>query len=331
MEKKLTIMDIAKMAGVSRQTISRVLNNKPEVNEATRKQVLRIIEEHGFQPSLQARSMVTRKTNMIALLLPDISNPFFAEIVRGIERTLRENSLNVFLMTTEEDVELENSYIQLSRNYNVDGMILCSPRLDDANLRKLIPGISPVVLLNRDLEVDGAACIVVETNYGGYAATKYLIEQGHSKIGIIVGPSRAYSSIQRLEGYKKALEDFGIPLDKDLIMQVEVDNKDVHKMTEQLIKKNVTSITTYNDFAAAHVIQACTNLNLKVPEDISLIGFDGIAISKFTNPTLTTMSLPLFEMGETIANILVKMIKGNEPFERLTLVYPILKKGNSTK
>jgi LacI family transcriptional regulator len=331
MGKKLTIMDIAKMAGVSRQTISRVLNNKPEVNEATRKQVQRIIEKHGFQPSLQARSMVTRKTNMIALLLPDIANPFFAEVVRGIERTLRENNLNVFLMTTEEDVEQENAFIQLSKNYNVDGMILCSPRLDDANLRKLIPEISPVVLLNRDLDVDGAACVVVDATHGGYVATKYLIEQGHSKIGIIVGPPRANSSIQRLEGYKKALQDFGIPFDNDLVMQVEVDNKGVHKMTEKLIKQNVTSITTYNDMAAAHVIQACTDLNLNVPEDISVIGFDGLAISQFTNPTLTTMSLPLFEIGETIASILIKMIKGNEPFERLSKVYPILKVGNSTK
>jgi DNA-binding LacI/PurR family transcriptional regulator len=331
MGKKLTINDIARMAGVSRQTISRVLNNKPEVNETTRKQVLRIIEKHGFQPSLQARSMVTRKTNMIAVLLPDIANPFFAEIVRGIERTLRANKLNVFLMTTEEDIELENSFIQLSENYNVDGMILCSPRLDEANLRKLIPRIAPVVLLNRDLDVNGSACVVVDAHFGGYMATKHLIKKGHSKIGIIVGPSGAYSNIQRLEGYKKALNEFGIPIDEDLIKQVEVDNTGVHKFTEQLVKKQVTSITTYNDLAAAFVIQACTDINLKVPEDISVIGFDGIVMSQFTNPTLTTMSLPLFEMGETIANTLIKMIKENEPFERLTTVYPILKEGKSTQ
>jgi len=330
MKKKLTINDIAKLAGVSRQTISRVMNNKPEVNEKTRKQVLRIIEKHGFQPSLQAISMVTRKTNIIAVLLPDVANPFFAEIVRGIERTLRANKLNVFLMTTEEDVELENKFIQLAQNYNVDGMILCSPRIDEVNLRKLIPRIAPVVLLNRDLEVNGAACIVVDAHYGGYMAAKYLIEKGHSKIGIIVGPSRAFSNVQRLEGYKKALKDFGISLEEELIMQEEADHEEVHKFTEQLGKKNVTAITTYNDIAAAHVIQACTDLNLKVPEDISVIGFDGIVMSQFMNPTLTTMSIPLFEMGQTIANTLIKMMK-NESFERLTTVYPILKEGNSAK
>ncbi|MDQ0220696.1 LacI family transcriptional regulator [Peribacillus cavernae] len=330
MEKKLTINDIAEMAGVSRQTISRVLNNKPEVNAVTRNHVLRIIEKHGFQPSLQARSMVTRQTNMVAVLLPDIANPFFGEIVRGIERTLRANKLNVFLMTSEEDVGLENSFIQLSQNYNVDGMILCSPRLDEANLRRMIPKISPVVLLNRDVDTDGAACVVVDANYGGYAATKYLIEQGHTKIGIIAGPPRAYSSMQRLEGYKKALQEFNIPLETDLIMQVEADNKGVHQIAEQLIKKQVTAITTYNDLAAAHVIQACTDLKLSVPDDISVIGFDGIEISQFMNPSLTTMSLPLFEMGQTIANILIKMIKGNEAFDKITTVYPILKEGRST-
>ncbi len=330
MGKKLTINDIARIAGVSRQTISRVLNNKQEVNEVTRHHVQRIIEKHGFRPSLQARSMVTRQTNMVAVLLPDIANPFFGEIVRGIERTLRANNLNVFLMTTEEDAGLENSYIQLSQNYNVDGMILCSPRLDEANLRRMISKISPVVLLNRDVDTDGAACVVVDANYGGYTATKYLIEQGHTKIGIIVGPPRAYSSIQRLEGYKKALQEFNIPLERDLIMQVEADNKGVHQITEQLVKKQVTANTTYIDLAAAHVIQACTDLKKSVPDDISVIGFDGIEISQFMNPTLTTMSLPLFELGQTIANILIKMIKGNETFDKITTVYPILKEGRST-
>ncbi|WP_160720650.1 LacI family DNA-binding transcriptional regulator [Bacillus sp. USDA818B3_A] len=330
MGKKLTINDIARIAGVSRQTISRVLNNKPEVNESTRKHVQRIIEKHGFRPSLQARSMVTRQTNMVAVLLPDIANPFFGEIVRGIERTLRANNLNVFLMTTEEDAGLENSYIQLSQNYNVDGMILCSPRLDEPNLRRIIPKISPVVLLNREVDTDGVACVFVDAYYGGYTSAKFLIEQGHTKIGIIVGPPRAYSSMQRLEGYKKALQDFNIPLEGDLIKQVEADNKGVHQIAEQLIKKQVTAITTYNDLAAAHVLQTCTDLNLKVPDDMSVIGFDGIEMTHFMNPTLTTMSLPLFEMGQTIANILIKMIKGNETFDKITTVYPILKEGRST-
>ncbi len=199
------------------------------MNEATRKQVLRIIEKYGYQPSLQARSMVTRKTNIVAVLLPDVSNPFFAEVVRGIEQTLRENHLNIFLMTTEEDVELENSFIRLAQNYNVDGMILCSPRLDEANLRKLIPEIAPVVLLNRNLDVEGATCILVDANYGGYTATKFLIEKGHSKIGIIVSPPRAFSNIQRLEGYKKALREYDISLDEDLIIQVEADNTEFIK------------------------------------------------------------------------------------------------------
>ncbi|GGG03131.1 LacI family DNA-binding transcriptional regulator [Paenibacillus abyssi] len=331
MGKKLTINDIARLAGVSRQTISRVLNEKEEVSEATRKQVLRVIEEHGFQPSLQARSMVTRKTNTVALLLPDIKNPFFAEIVCGIERTLREKQMNVFLFTTDEDLEREVSFINLAQNYNVDGMILCSPRLDDANLRKLIPNISPVVLLNRDLEADGAASVMVGAQHGGYTATKHLIEQGHTRIGIIVGPPLARSSVKRLEGYKKALEEHGLSIDPELIVTVETPNEGIHRLTQHLIKNKVTGITTYNDISAAYVIQACTEMNMNVPGDISVIGFDGVILSQVMNPSLTTMALPLFEMGETIANTLIKMIKGTEPYERLTNIYPLLKKGNSTR
>ncbi|WCK53205.1 LacI family DNA-binding transcriptional regulator [Aneurinibacillus sp. Ricciae_BoGa-3] len=331
MGKKLTINDIAKMAGVSRQTISRVLNNKEEVSEGTRKQVLRIIEEHGFQPSLQARSMVTRKTNTIALLLPDIKNPFFAEIVYGIERTLRANNMNLFLFTTDEDVEHEVSCIKLAQNYNVDGMILCSPRLDDANLRKMITKISPIVLLNRDLEAEGVSSVMVDAKQGGYTAAKYLIEQGHSRIGIIVGPPLASSSAKRLDGYKKALQEYGISIDEDLIVSVEVGDEGVHKLTQQLIRRNVTAITTYNDISAAYVIQACRDLNVEVPDDISVVGFDGIVLSQVMTPSLTTMALPLFEIGDTIANILLRMIKGSDGIERLTTVYPLLKEGNSTK
>jgi DNA-binding LacI/PurR family transcriptional regulator len=328
--KRLNINDIARIAGVSRQTISRVVNNKQEVSEATRKQVLRVIEKYGFQPSLQARSMVTKKTNTIAMLLPDIKNPFFAEIVCGIERTLREKQMNVFLFTTDEDIEREVSLIQLAQNYNVDGMILCSPRLDDANLRKVIPKISPVLLLNRDLDAEGAACVMVDALQGGYTATKYLIEQGHTQIGIIVGHSLASSSSKRLEGYKKALEQYGMEINQDLIVSVDVHNEGIHKLTQQLIKNKVTAITTYNDISAAYVIQACTELKIKVPDDISVIGFDGIALSELVTPNLTTMALPLYEIGETAANTLLKMITGTESYERLTNIYPLLKQGNST-
>lgn len=331
MSKKLTINDIAKMAGVSRQTISRVLNDKQEVRDETRKQILRIIEEHGFQPSLQARSMVTRKTNTVALLLPDITNPFFAEVVCGIERKLREKQINVFLFTTDEDLEREVSFIQLAQNYNVDGMILCSPRLDEANLRKLIPKISPVVLLNRDMDADGVACVMVESQQGGYAAAKHLIELGHTKIGIVVGPHMASSSMKRLEGYKKALAEHGIPIDPDLIVSANVYNEGIYQLTQQLIRKKATAITAYNDVTAAVVIQACTDMNLEVPNDISVIGFDGINLSQLINPRLTTMALPLYEMGETVAETMFKMLKGMDNVQKMTPIYPLLKVGNSTK
>lgn len=332
MDRKITIIDVAEKAGVSRQTISRVLNNQGDVNEQTRKKVLRIIEELGYQPSIQARSMVTRKTNTIALLIPDITNPFFSEIVRGIERTVRATQINVLLFSTDEDVSREVSCIQLAHNYNVDGIILCSPRLDEVNLRKLISGKRPVVLLNREInEMEGVYSILVDAQTGEYTAAKYLLDQGHRRIGILVGPSHADSSIKRLNGYKMALTEYGFPVDEELIVHVDTLNETVHENAQQLIKRNATAILAYNDMTAAKVIQSCTELGLEVPKDISVIGFDGIPISRLVNPRLTTMELPLYEMGETIANTLMKMLSGQEIHNKLTTVLPLLKTGQSTR
>ncbi|MFH5185377.1 LacI family DNA-binding transcriptional regulator [Paenibacillus sp. TAB 01] len=332
MDRKITINDVAEKAGVSRQTISRVLNNKGDVNEATRKRVLRIIEELDFQPSMQARSMVTRKTNTIALLIPDITNPFFSEIVRGIERTVRATSINLLLFSTDEDISREVSCIQLAHNYNVDGIILCSPRLDEVNLRKLIPSKRPVVLLNREIaEMEKVYSILVDAETGEYTAAKYLLDLGHRNIGIIVGPFHADSSVKRLIGYKKALSDNGVPLDESLIVHVNHQNDTIYENTEMLLKQNATAILAYNDMTAAKIIQSCTEMGLEVPKDISVIGFDGIPISRLVNPRLTTMELPLYEMGETIAKTLMKMINGEETHTKLTSVLPLLKVGNSTR
>lgn len=332
MDRRITINDVAEKAGVSRQTISRVLNNKGDVNDSTRKRVLRIIEELDYQPSIQARSMVTRKTNTIALLIPDITNPFFSEIVRGIERTVRATQINVLLFSTDEDISREVSCIQLAQNYNVDGIILCSPRLDEVNLRKLIPDKWPVVLLNREMEqMDGVYSILVDAQTGEYTAAKYLLDLGHRRIGILVGPPHADSSLKRLAGYKKALEDYGIPIDGDLILHVDSRNDHIHEHAQLLIKRNATAILAYNDMTAAKVIQSCTELGLEVPKDVSVIGFDGIPISRLVNPRLTTMELPLYEMGETIANILMKMINGQETLNKPTAVLPLLKIGHSTR
>lgn len=331
MDRRLTIVDIAKIAGVSRQTISRVLNNKGEVNEDTRKRILDIINEVGFQPSIQARSMVTKKTNMIALLVPDITNPFFSEIVRGIERTIRIHGFNAMLFSTDEGAEREISCIRLSRHYNVDGIILCSPRLDDLNLSKLIPDIRPLALLNREIEeIDGVFSLIVDAQTGGYDAAKHLLDSGHKEIGIIVGPSHALSSIKRLNGYKQALSEYGVEIDDDLIVHVDTPDTNIHEEAQELINRHVTAILTYNDMAAANVIQTCTDMGLEVPKDISVIGFDGIPLSELLNPRLTTMELPLFNIGETLANALMDIISGKETSYKRAVVLPTLKLRNST-
>lgn len=331
-KRRLTINDIAARAGVSRQTISRVMNNKGDVSEATRNHVLRIVQELGYQPSLQARSMITRQTNTVALLIPDITNPFFPEIVQGVEKTLSDHGQNVFLFMTNEDVEREITCIRMAQQYNVDGVILCSPRLDDANLRNLIPNMPPTVILNRSLNIEGAYSVVIDAFQGGYDAAKYLIQNGHRRIGIVVGPPRSLSGMQRLAGYKKALADHEIPLEEDLIIEVhQFDQLDIYNITKGFMKNKASAILAYNDPVAANIIQACLDLKLNVPDDISIMGFDGVSLSQQVTPRLSTMAVPLFQIGVTLAEMLVKAVKGEELIQRHVDIYPVLRVAQSTR
>jgi DNA-binding LacI/PurR family transcriptional regulator len=329
-DSRLTINDIAKKAGVSRQTISRVLNNTGPVKEGTRKLIERIIQEVGFEPSIQASSMVTKKTNAVALLIPDITNPFFSQIVQGVERTLRKQNMNVLLFATDETIDREISCIQFAHKYNVDGLILCSPRLDEVNLRKLVPKVSPTVILNRNMDMNGVACVMVDAVQGSRDATKYLLENGHRRIGILVGPSKVLSSHLRLSGYKSAISEFGLELEEQLIFHIDHYEMGINEATRQMIKQKVTAIMTYNDVAAASVIQICSELGKKVPEDISVLGFDGSPIAGLMNPRLTTMEIPLLEIGETLALTLMKMISGQQPYNEFVEVLPLLKVGGTT-
>ncbi|MGD9146516.1 MAG: LacI family DNA-binding transcriptional regulator, partial [Anaerolineae bacterium] len=213
MSERATMADVAREAGVSSMTVSRVINHKGEVSEATRERVLAVIEELGYRPSGIARGLATQRTGTLGLVVPDVANPFFADVVRGVEHGAYAEGYNVFLCNTEEDPERELAVLKSLEEKRVDGLVLCSSRLDEAELRAVVARHRRVVLVNRLLEGDSVGSVLINDEMGGRLATRLLIEAGHRTIGYLSGPAVSHSGRQRAMGYRTALEEAGVDSD----------------------------------------------------------------------------------------------------------------------
>ena len=327
-----TIRDVARRAGVSLQTISRVLNGKAEVSPETRERILHVIRELDYRPSTQARGLATRKTYALALVIPDISNPFFADVTRGVEDEARARGYNVFLLSSDEDPAKELDCAALARQYRADGIILCSPRLDEAGLRQLVSRLGSVVLVNREIEGEPVPCVLVDNARGGYEATRHLLALGHRRIGIIVGPTRTVSGRQRFVGYQRALGEYGVDVDPALVApglpRVDSLERVVVGMLGQ--PRPPTAIFAYNDLVAAMAVAECIGRGLRVPDDISVVGFDGVQLASLVNPPLTTLEIPRHELGRSAVRMLLRSSpRQNGELDRIVFA-PRLRPAGST-
>src|SRR5512138_1033212 len=216
MSTRVTMSDVARKAGVSLMTVSRVINNKGDVSSETRQRVLEIISHLGYRPSAIARSLATRETATIGLVVPDVSNAFFAEITQGVERLAYSKGYHVFLCNTEEDPQRELAVIQSLEEKRVDGLILCSSRLDEERLIETLASLPAVVLINRRLYQtveDTFDSVTLDDERGGWLATQHLIQRGHRQIGFLAGPPASYSGAGRRKGFLAALQEANIPLE----------------------------------------------------------------------------------------------------------------------
>ncbi|MBS4206695.1 LacI family DNA-binding transcriptional regulator [Bacillus sp. FJAT-50079] len=319
----VTIKDIARIANVSITTVSRVLNNKSEgIGDDTRKKVLSIIQELDYRPNSIARSMITKKTNTIGLIIPDIRNPFFPELVRGAEDVAKQSNYNIFLCNTDGDKASETEYIQLMQEKSVDGIIFTHSY---ATLSKQIEALAnqhntPIVLLDRGLDDDQFSGVYIDNEKAGYLATKFLLELNHVKIGCITGPSHIPNSNKRLKGYAKALDEWGIVVNQNVIIQGDYQWEGGYVAAKQLLQKEkVSAIFAFNDLMAFGVYQAAGELGMRIPDDLSVIGFDNLKYNEFMNPRLTTIDQSTYKMGEAAIQLLLKQIEAEEAFEHQTI------------
>ncbi|MEN2984374.1 MAG: LacI family DNA-binding transcriptional regulator [Dictyoglomaceae bacterium] len=311
-KNKLTINDIAKIAGVSKGTVSYVLNNKPGVSAEVREKILRIIEEHGYKPNKLAQALAGKKTNFIALVIPDISDVFYAKIIKGVEKTLSKNGYFLNLYSTHANPEKEHQVFEFLNTGFVDGIIIMAYHIEENFIKKIIDAKIPVVFIDYPYDNNKIYSVIVDNEEGGFKATEYLINLGHRKIVFIHGSKDAWDSDLRFKGYLKALEKYNIPFNENLVSRGDFTKEGGYRAVKEILDsgEKFTAIFSANDHMALGAMKALKEKGLRIPEDISIIGFDNIEASALSNPPLTTIMQPIYQLGEMSAKILLRLLSG---------------------
>ncbi len=304
-----TILDVALKARVSIATVSRVVNNSShKVNLITRKKVLRAIRELDYRPNALAKGLLMKKTMTIGIIIPDISNPYYAEIVRGIQDMADQYGYAIFLLNTDRNQDRIIKHIYFLREKSADGIIFSGGMIHGEKVLSTLSDLRERVVVIGRHEVNFSAVMV--DNMGGAAkATQHLIELHHQQIGFIGGPDESTSAKDRLSGYKNALIQRGYPIDKNLIKKGDLTPKSGYLLTKELIRKErLTAILAANDQMAFGTIRAIKEFGLKVPDDLSVVGFDNIPFSSYFDPSLTTIEIPMYHMGAAAMEMLVNLM-----------------------
>lgn len=312
MKKNVTLKDIARIAGCSVNSVSHALHDKPDISAATRENIKKIAAELGYVGNDSARSMRLGVSGTIAVILGDIANPHFSIIVREIEQIVRKYGYTIFVLNTNEDPKAEAAAIQTAARKNADGIIICPVQKNRENTELLKSTRIPYVLIGRRFKNSDESFVVCDDFNGGYLATQHLISLGHKNILFLNGPKYISSSKERLDGYKKAYSEAGLKYNGGLVIHNPPQTGNSRRsLIKTLIPENkITAILSFNDMIAWEVIAELNKMGLRVPEDISVAGFDNIQ-SKFNFPVmLTTVSSLKTTMAATAAEMLIKNIKG---------------------
>jgi len=320
--KKVTIVDVAAEAGVSFGTVSRVINNDVHVKDETRQKVLDTMNRLKFVANRQARSLAGGKTNTLGLLVPDLGTGYIGEIIRGIDAVLGEASFDLMLYTTHRKATKEINYVNNLIRGMVDGLILVLPRNPIDYVELLSDQEFPFVLI--DHQGTGEDCPAIgSTNWqGAYHATNYLIQLGHRRIGFITGWMDLGCAVDRLEGYKASLKNNRIPLNDDLIFEGTFAQLDGYEGANKFLnlKKPPTAIFASNDVMAIAAMDAARERGLRIPEEISILGFDDVPQASMVRPSLTSVRQPLEQMGRTAAQVLLDILRNpNHSHKRIEL------------
>lgn len=327
----MKMKDLAKRVGLSRQTVSAVLNDKTWVSEKTRQKVLKAVNELQYTPNQHAVTLRGKASKLIGVVLRDISNPFYTQLALGVESVARANNYGILYYNTLENHTYEVEAIRSLTSYRVSGIII-SPLaigVDHSHLQSTIANETPLVSID---DIPDVHCLSVSfaNEKASFEATSYLISMGHKKIAFIKGPKTASSGEDRLRGFLDCMEKNKLNVPPSYIISGDLSNDEAGKEIKMLISaKNAppTAILCFSDMIALSVYKAAHDLKLKIPENISVVGFDDIEIASVLGPALTTMKLDSFIAGKKAAQMILDEIRGtDEPLKSIKLTPELIKR-----
>ncbi len=307
----ITLLDIAKKTGVSSYTVSRALNNKPDISKKTKKLIIKVAKELNYTPNSIARSLVQKKTNTLGVLLPNIADSFYAEILSGIERMSRNKNYNILYCNTDHDPIVERKSFTMLLEKRVDGILICPTEKNDQYIKMLREITIPYVLIKTHTDLLDCDNVFVDVTYGAYLAVNHLIKKGYKKIYQIYSMAQNLDTKERIEGCKKAFKKNKISLDKLELIYSERKLESFYNITEKYVNYTgeKVGIFVFDDEMAMGVYKALTNKGLKVPEQVGIVGYDNIKISPYFAKSLTTVHYPKYEIGVKGTELLIKRIK----------------------
>ena len=308
--REITIVDVADEAGISYATVSRVINNKDHVSPEKRERVLRAMAQLGYVANMQARSLAGGESRVVGLLVDYLSSSYMDEIIRGIDEALDAENYDLMLYTTHRRKTKESAYVTKLTRRLADGLLLILPRNASAYLDTLRQRQFPHVLVDYLSDKQNAPSVSTTNFRGAYDAMSFLLSLGHQRIGFITGTMEFGCARDRLDGYRTALTDHGLPVDPQLICEGNFMQPQGYEGAQRLLSldERPTAIFASNDMMAFGVMEAARERGLRLPEDLSIVGFDDIPQSPYVHPALTTVRQPLEEMGRSAARLLLKYI-----------------------
>jgi len=327
-KRNITMQDVANEVGISAATVSHVINQSRYVSEDLKRKVQAAIEELGYQPNGVARSLRAQKTSSIGLIIPNNANPFYAEVVRGVEKVAYQQGYSVILCNSDRDIEREVRYTELLLHRRVDGILFVGAWVGDQleHLEKAVKRGLPIVAVDRNVAGLPISTIMADNEHGGKLATQYLLDQGHRRIACIGGSPQRTPNARRVAGYFQALAGKGIRPDESVVKRANFTFEGGYAAANELLTQNanISAIFASNDLMAIGTMRSALDQGLRVPDDVSIIGFDNIQVTEYTNPPLTTVDHAMVEMGEKAAEILLDLCNSGEIFVSHELIVPKL-------
>ncbi|PED57367.1 LacI family transcriptional regulator [Bacillus anthracis] len=329
---KPTIYDVAEKAGVSIATVSKVINQTGRISEKTINKVNQVMDELDYQPSSVAAALTGKKTYTIGVLVPDISNPFFAEVARAFENSAQGSGYTLILCSTDHQTQREHEYIDLLFKKQVDGIIIATELNDYKLVKKIVNRDLPLVLFTVDHPSITTHVVTTDDMRGGYLAGSYLTQKGHTSLTIMMEKDRK-SSLGRLNGFKQALTDSGVSLDDEAIISCYSTVEDSKRASKELfnLPNRPTAVFACTDLIAICLMNEARKQGLSIPEDLSIIGFDNTIYAEIADPGLTTIEQPIKQMAACTFEQLLKTMEMKEHAKQKITIIPQLVERSSVK